>query len=90
MGLPQTAVTLSPEKIAELSQKLGDMRHNINNNLSLIIAAVELCRRKPDAVARMLESMEKQPDKVIAEMRVFTANLEDTLGITRDEETLVG
>jgi hypothetical protein len=90
MGLPETPVTLSPEKIAELSQKLGDMRHNINNNLSLIIAAVELSRRKPDAVPRMLDSMEKQPDKVMAEMRTFTADFENALGITRDAEQLVG
>ncbi|MBM3875249.1 MAG: hypothetical protein FJ386_00800 [Verrucomicrobia bacterium] len=90
MGLPQTAVTLSPENIAELSQKLGDMRHNINNQLSLIIAAVELCRRKPEALERMLASMEKQPGKVMAEMRTFTAEFEGALGIKRDEETLVG
>lgn len=88
--MPQTPVTLTSEQIAELNQKLGDMRHNINNNLSLIIAAVELSRRKPDAVGRMLDSLEKQPDRIMAEMRAFTADFEKSFGITRDEEPLLG
>ena len=84
MALPQQPVTLSPAQIEELNQKLHEMRHNINNCLSLIIAGGELARRKPEAAMRMIESMEKQPDKVMAEMRAFSALFEQAYGITRD------
>ena len=85
MGLPQQPVTLSPAQIEELNTKLHDMRHNINNNLSLIVAAAELARRKPDAALRMIETMEKQPEKVTVELRTFSAFFEQAYGITRDE-----
>ena len=37
MGMPQTPVTLTPEQVAELNEKLATTRHDINNNLSLIM-----------------------------------------------------
>lgn len=84
MAMPQTSVTLTPEQIAELNEKLGTARHDINNNLSLIVAAVELMRRKPELAPRMVESISQQPDKIIAQMRAFSAEFEKTFGITRD------
>jgi hypothetical protein len=84
MALPQTPVTLTPEQVAELNEKLATTRHDINNNLSLIVAAVELLRRKPELAPRMIESISQQPDKIIAQMRAFSAEFEQTLGITKD------
>ncbi|MFA6545566.1 MAG: hypothetical protein WCS99_14200 [Limisphaerales bacterium] len=84
MATPQTPVTLTPEQVAELNEKLGTMRHDINNNLSLIVAAVELIRRKPELATRMVDNISQQPDKIIAQMRTFTAEFEKTFGITRD------
>lgn len=84
MGMPQTPVTLTPEQVAELNEKLATTRHDINNNLSLIVAAVELLRRKPELAPRMIESISQQPDKIIAQMRAFSAEFEQTLGITKD------
>lgn len=84
MGMPQTPVTLTPEQIAELNEKLAVTRHDINNHLSLIVAAVELMRRKPELAPRMIESISQQPDKIIAQMRGFSAEFEKSLGITRD------
>lgn len=84
MAMPQTPVTLTPEQVAELNDKLATTRHDINNNLSLIVAAVELLRRKPELAPRMIESISQQPDKIIAQMRAFSAEFEQTLGITRD------
>ena len=84
MGMPQTPVTLTPEQVAELNEKLATTRHDINNNLSLIVAAVELIRRKPELTPRMIESISQQPDKIIAQMRAFSAEFEQTFGITRD------
>ena len=84
MGLPQTPITLTPQQVAELSEKLATARHDINNNLSLIVAAVELMRRKPEIAPRMVDSISQQPDKIIAQMRAFSAEFEQTLNITRD------
>ncbi len=84
MGMPQNPVTLTPEQVAELNEKLATTRHDINNNLSLIVAAVELIRRKPELTPRMVESISQQPDKIIAQMRAFSAEFEQTLGITKD------
>jgi len=41
MGLPIQPVTLTVEQLGELNRQLGNMRHDINNNLSLIVAAAE-------------------------------------------------
>ena len=84
MGMPPTPVTLTSEQVAALNEKLGVTRHDINNSLSLIVAAVELMRRKPELAPRMIESISQQPDKIIAQMRTFSAEFEQTLGITRD------
>lgn len=60
------------------------MRHDINNNLSLVVAAVELLRRKPELGPRMIESISQQPDKIIAQLRSFSGEFEKTFGITRE------
>lgn len=84
MGMPLSPVTLTPEQVSELNEKLAVTRHDINNNLSLIVAAVELMRRKPELAPRMIESISQQPDKIIAQMRGFSAEFEKTFGITKD------
>ena len=84
MGLPTEPLTLSPQHVRELSQKLGGLRHNVNNHLSLMIAAAELVRRKPDLLPRMLDTLSGQPHKILAELKQFSDDFESTLGITRD------
>ena len=84
MALPNQPVSLTPERIADLDRKLANMRHNINNHLGLIVAACELIRVKPDAAPRVLENMLAQPDKIIHELRGFSEDLENALGITHD------
>ena len=83
MPPPKQPVTLTPEQVDELSRKLSMMRHDINNNLSVIIAALELIRYKPDAAERMLASISQQPAKIGETMAKFSAEFEKTLGITR-------
>lgn len=84
MGLPAHPVTLSPQEIAELNRKLADARHNINNNLALVVASLELLRRKPDAMERVIDNLSRQPQKIVEEMREFTQRFEAVLQITRD------
>jgi hypothetical protein len=83
MGLPSQPVTLSAAQIEELNRKLSTMRHDINNNLSLIIAAAEMVRFKPDLLTRMMDTLNQQPGRISASMSGFTDEFEKTMGITR-------
>ena len=83
MGLPKEPVTLSVAQLEELNRKLGNMRHDINNNLSLIVAAMELIRHKPQMTERMIATLGEQPAKIGDSLAKFTAEFEKTLGITR-------
>ena len=84
MEMPKERVSLDPTQVEQLSSRLSDMRHNVNNCLSLVIAAVELMKHKPDTAARMLEAIGQQPAKVIKEIRAFSDEFEKMFGITRD------
>jgi len=83
MELPGQAVTLTVEQIAELNRKLADFRHDINNNLALIIAGVEVLKSKPHLAERMLATVSEQPPKMIASIAKFSADLDQALGIKR-------
>jgi hypothetical protein len=84
MGLPAGPVTLNVQEIGELNEKLSTMRHNVNNNLALMVAALELLRRKPDIAIKMADAISGQTNKMIDEIRVFSDEFEKTFGITRD------
>lgn len=83
MGLPDQPVTLSPDEIRELNKKLSTMRHDINNHLSLVVAAVELIRYKPEMRDRMTATLAEQPAKIIAEVAKFSSEFERAFGIRR-------
>ena len=84
MGLPAQPLTLSVEQIDELNKKLSKARHDINNHLSMVMAAAELIRMKPDSAAKMAERVIAQPPKITDLIRSFSAEFESALGITRD------
>jgi len=76
-------VTLSVEQVGELNRKLSGMRHDVNNKLSLIAAAVELVRRRPENAERFLNSLNEQP-RIISELIAqFSTDLETVLHINR-------
>ena len=81
MRTPTQPVQLSPEDIQELNQKLSTLRHDINNHLSLIMAATELMRHKPAMAERMLTTLTEQPLKISASMAKFSSEFESALGI---------
>ena len=83
MPLPEQPVSLSVEQIAELNRKLSDMRHDINNHLSLIIASVELIRYKPGTAERMMATLVEQPPRIAESLHKFSAEFDQVLGITR-------
>jgi hypothetical protein len=83
MSLPNQPVTLSVEQIGELNRKLSNLRHDLNNNLALVTAAVEIIRRKPESTERMLNGLAEKPHKVAETIAQFSRELEAALGITR-------
>ena len=83
MAVPEQPITVTPQEIEALNEKLAMVRHNVNNNLSLIVAALELLRRKPDMAERLIENMSNQPEKIIQELRGFSEAFEKTLQISR-------
>ena len=82
-AMPNAQVTLNPKQVEELNQKLAHMRHEINNQLSLIVAAIELIRLKPEMRERMMDTLSQQPPKITAEVAKFSTEFERALGITR-------
>jgi hypothetical protein len=83
MGSPIQPVTLSAEQVTALSKKLSTLRHDINNNLTLIIAALELIRYKPDMAEKMIATMIEQPMKISTAMGKFSEDFEKALEIQR-------
>jgi hypothetical protein len=84
MAEPAEPITITAAQLTELSEQLSFMRHEINNQLALIVAALELVRFKPDLRDRMLETMSQQPPKITAQVAKFSDQFERTFGITRD------
>ena len=83
MPLPSQPVTLTVEQVAELNRTLATMRHDINNHLSLVMAAVELIHYKPQTAERMMATLAEQPPKIAAALAKFAGEFEQTFGITR-------
>jgi len=52
--------------------------------LSMVIAATELIKRKPEGADRFLEMIGQQPPRIIAELQQFTNEFEKTLKIERE------
>jgi hypothetical protein len=84
MALPTGPVTLSPEQVEELNKKLATMRHDVNNHLSLIVAAVELIKYNPEVAVRMSSTLADQPPKISDQLNQFAREFDRILGILRD------
>jgi hypothetical protein len=84
MGIPEQQVTLTPSQVSELNHKLSALRHDINNHLSLIVAAIELIRHKPELRERMTATLIEQPPKIVDDLAKFSLEFEQMMGITRE------
>jgi hypothetical protein len=83
MGFPKNPVTLTPAQIEDLSKQLSTMRHDVNGDLALIVAAAELVKLNPELLPRMLKTLTEQPAKVRERADKFSAEFEKMMGITR-------
>jgi hypothetical protein len=84
MGVPNTPPTLTAAQLTELNDKLSHMRHEINNQLALVVTALELMRLRPELRDKMLVTVSQQPSLIIAEVAKFSAEFEQVFGIIRD------
>ena len=82
MALPTAPVTLSVQQIEELNRKLSNLRHDINGDLALVVAAAELIKLNPEIVQRMLSTILEQPPKIRDKVERFSVELEKMFGIT--------
>jgi hypothetical protein len=83
MASPNGPVTLTVQQIEELNKKMSALRHDVNNHLSLIVAAAELIKFNPESAARMCGTLGEQPTRIADEISRFSAELEKALGVTR-------
>jgi hypothetical protein len=84
MGLHFSQASLTAAQVEELAKKLSTMRHDINNNLSMIVAAAELIKLNPASAARMADTLSEQPSKISQAIQVFSTDFEKQLGIARE------
>jgi hypothetical protein len=83
MQVPEQQVVLTSEQVASLSRKLAELRHGINNQLSLIVAATELIRRKPEMGQRTLDTLAAQPQRIADAVQEFSTEFEKVMGLRR-------
>jgi len=83
MALPTEPVTLSVQQIEELNRKLSNLRHDINGDLALVVAAAELIKLNPEILQRMLSTLLEQPPKIREKLDRFSGDLEKSLGIIK-------
>lgn len=81
MPLPKEAVTLSAEEISQLNKELTILRHEVNNNLALIIAAAEIIRLHPERAKNYWDGLTARPHKIAESVSQFSTGLEKALRI---------
>jgi hypothetical protein len=86
MGLPSQPVTLTVQQVEDLNKKVSKLRHDVNNHLSLIVAACEMIKFKPDMAEKMIATLAEQPARISGSINQFSTEFEKSLGITRDNK----
>jgi hypothetical protein len=79
MEPPKQQVTFTPAQLDKMVKRVSELRHNLNNHLTLIIGAAELIRRKPEMIERMTVSLIDQARKIEEEMKKFSGEFERDL-----------
>jgi hypothetical protein len=83
MVVPNTPATLTQAQVIELNNQLIHMRHEINNQLAMVVAALELMRFRPEMRDKMIATISQQPPMIQAEVAKFSTEFEQAFGITR-------
>jgi hypothetical protein len=83
VNLPKEPVVLTTEQIGAINAQLSKMRHDINNNLAVLVAALDLMRYKPEAMEKWLANITEQPARITESIRAFSAEFEKLMRIER-------
>jgi hypothetical protein len=83
MALSSEPKTFTAEQIKDLSHKLADMRHDINNQLSVIAAVVELIRCKPQETERRMHLLDEQRTRIADSVKKFSTEFNHAFGISK-------
>ena len=81
MDAPPQPVSLSSAQLEDLTRKLSTLRHDINGDLALVVAAAELIKLNPEMTQRMLSTLMEQPPKIRTRMDGFAADLRQLFGL---------
>lgn len=79
------SVHLTAEQARELHKLLSDCRHNVNNNVSLIMSAMELAQLKPDSLPKMIKTAVDQSKKVTEEVMRYSMDFERIMQAARSQ-----
>ena len=82
MRAPTEPVNLSVEEVAVLAKSFSTMRHDVNNQLALIMAAAELLRAKPQMADRLAQTLSEQPPKISAALNKYCDDFQTAFGVT--------
>jgi hypothetical protein len=85
MGSREEPLTLSPDDVEKLNKQLGEMRHNVNNKLALMVASIELIKLVPHRSVELCDKLMSQPDFINQEISAFSNNLRTALKIDLDD-----
>lgn len=76
-------VTLTPEAVRSLLKDLSQARHDVNNSLALISAAVELIKMQPESLSKLLPTLSEQPDRIAKSLSSLSVRLEQSVAPQR-------
>ena len=85
MSTPADTVILTRQQVEALNKHLATMRHDVNNSLSLVVAASELIKFNPASAERMANTLAEHPPKIGDLLAKFTAAFEETLGLDKSQ-----
>ena len=74
---------MTADEIVALHQKLRDMRHDVNGQLTNIVAAAELIRLRPEMTEERLKILLEQPHKIARLLDGFSKEFEKQLRLDR-------
>ena len=84
MIFPDAPVTFTPEQIVQLNQCLSQMRHDINNSLTVLTGFGELIRLRPESAGKYAEQIANHPQRIAEHIKQFSAEWEALAGIKRE------
>jgi hypothetical protein len=72
--------TVSREELVELQKKFSEIKHAINNALSVMMAISEMSQRRPDYSEKLASTVLTKAPQIVSSLQEFTQALNDKAG----------